>query len=296
MGRPRYPSLYQVNTRVWLRELSGALGREATLDDLPDAALDHLARLGFDWVWFLGVWQTGAAGREVSRNNPEWRREFQALLPDLDDADICGSCFAITGYTVHAGLGGNAALDRLRTRLHARGLRLLLDFIPNHTALDHPWFQEHPEYYVPGTESDLARGPHNYCRVHTSRGPGVLAYGRDPYFPGWPDTLQLIYGHPSLQEAMRAELSNIAGRCDGVRCDMAMLVLPEVFRRTWGIAAEPFWPPAILGVRQQHPGFLFLAEVYWDLEWTLQQQGFDCTYDKQLYDRLRDRPARPVRD
>jgi hypothetical protein len=77
---------------------------------------------------------------------------------------------------------------------------------------------------------------------------------------------------------------------------MAMLALPEVFERTWGIKAQPFWPQATRRVRERAPGFRFMAEVYWDLEWTLQQQGFDYTYDKRLYDRLRDRHARPVRD
>jgi hypothetical protein len=77
---------------------------------------------------------------------------------------------------------------------------------------------------------------------------------------------------------------------------MAMLVLPDVFERTWGIAAEPFWPEAIPRVRAQHPGSCFMAEVYWDLEWTLQQQGFDYTYDKRLYDRLRHEGARAVRE
>jgi hypothetical protein len=77
---------------------------------------------------------------------------------------------------------------------------------------------------------------------------------------------------------------------------MAMLVLPEVFERTWGIRSEPFWPKAIESVRRQHPGFLFMAEVYWDLEWTMQQQGFDYAYDKRLYDRLREVHARPVRE
>ena len=77
---------------------------------------------------------------------------------------------------------------------------------------------------------------------------------------------------------------------------MAMLVLPEIFERTWGIHAESFWPHATQEVRRQLPDFLFMAEVYWDLEWTLQQQGFDYTYDKRLYDRLRDQHARPVRE
>jgi hypothetical protein len=88
----------------------------------------------------------------------------------------------------------------------------------------------------------------------------------------------------------------IAGQCDGVRCDMAMLILPEVFERTWGVQTQPFWPNAIQRLRERFPDFLFLAEVYWDLEWTLQQQGFDYTYDKRLYDRLRDQHARPVRE
>jgi hypothetical protein len=97
----------------------------------------------------------------------------------------------------------------------------------------------------------------------------------------------------------------VADLSDGVRCDMAMLLLPEVFQRTWGNASQPsdgsqpvdapFWPEAIARVRQKYPAFLFLAEVYWDLEWTLQQQGFDYTYDKRLYDRLHARDAEAVR-
>ncbi len=296
MAGPRYPSLYQINTRVWLTQLSRNLGRLATLDDVPDAELDRLAGMGFDWIWLLSVWQTGEAGRRISRNNPDWRREFQETLPDLCDADIPGSGFAITGYTVHGGLGGDAALARLRERLRTRGLRLLLDFVPNHTGPDHPWVEDHPEYYIPGTELDLARAPQNYTWAKRTQGDLLLAHGRDPYFPGWPDTLQLNYGNPATQEAMIGELCRIAGQCDGVRCDMAMLVLPEVFERTWGIPSQPFWPRATQRVRDQAPDFCFMAEVYWDLEWTLQQQGFDYTYDKRLYDRLREGHARPVRE
>ena len=100
----------------------------------------------------------------------------------------------------------------------------------------------------------------------------------------------------TLQQAMIGELERIAGQCDGVRCDMAMLVLPDVFERTWGIRADLFWPKATESVRRKHPNFLFMAEVYWDLEWTMQQQGFDYAYDKRLYDRLREGHARPVRE
>jgi hypothetical protein len=293
---PRYPSLFQINTRVRLTELSARLGRPATLDDLEDEELDRLAADGFDMVWLLGVWQTGEAARAVSRSNPEWLAEYRHVLPDLRESDVCGSCFAVRDYHVHRDFGGDAALARLRERLGRRGLRLILDFVPNHVAPDHPWVAAHPDYFIAGTEAHLAEQPRNYRRLEAGGRSRILAYGRDPYFAGWPDTLQLDYGNPALQEAMLGELTRIASQCDGVRCDMAMLILPEVFERTWGRTAQPFWPRVTGAVKRVVPGFLFLAEVYWDLEWTLQQQGFDYTYDKRLYDRLVERQARPVRE
>ncbi|MDV7213636.1 alpha-amylase family glycosyl hydrolase [Azotobacter beijerinckii] len=292
MSAPRYPALLQLDTRVRLAERAAALGRPATLDDL----VDRLAEDGFDLLWLLGVWQTGEAARRVSASNPEWRAEYRRVLPDFRESDVCGSCFAIQDYRVHADFGGDAALARLRERLQARGLRLILDFVPNHLAPDHRWVEEHPEFFVAGSEAQLAAEPHNYRRLETASGSRILAYGRDPCFAGWSDTLQLNYGQPALQEAMLGELRRIAGQCDAVRCDMAMLLLPEVFERTWGIAAAPFWPRATAAIHAERPGFLFLAEVYWDLEWTLQQQGFDYTYDKRLYDRLVAGQAGPVRE
>jgi hypothetical protein len=294
MTQVLYPSLYQVNTRVWLTALSETLGQPAQLDDIPEAELDRLAELGFEWVWLLSVWQTGLAGQRVSRSNAGWRVEFQETLPDLREEDIAGSGFAITAYTVPAEFGGEAALARLRQRLAKRGLKLMLDFVPNHMALDHPWVEDCPEIFFQGTEELLAQEPQNYIRVQRKTGDLILAHGRDPYFAGWPDTLQLDYSNPATQEAMIGELEKIASQCDGVRCDMAMLVLPWVFEQTWGRKTEPFWPEAIRRVRQQTPDFCFMAEVYWDLEWTLQQQGFDYTYDKRLYDRLRDGRAQLV--
>ncbi len=296
MTPAHYPSLYQINTRVWLTEIGRNLGRRATLDDVPDAELDRPAATGFDFLWLMSVWQTGAAGLKISRTNPAWRTEFADVLADLSDDDIGGSGFAIASYNVHTALCGDAGLARLRERMRKRGLRLVLDFVPNHTAIDHRWVEEHPDYYIRGTEADFARAPQNYTRLKGQNEDLLLALGRDPLYPAWPDVLQLNYGNPALQEAMIGQLTKIAGQCDGVRCDMAMLLLPEVFERTWGVRAEPFWPKAIAAVRQQHPDFRFMAEVYWDLEWTLQQQGFDYTYDKRLYDRLRAGRARPVRE
>ena len=291
-----YPSLYQINTRVWLTDLTKNQARQATLDDIPDSELDRLAETGFDWIWLLSVWTTGEAARKISRENPEWRIDFEKTLPDLQDKDIAGSGFAITGYTVHPDLGGDEALKRIRERLRERGLKLMLDFVPNHMGPDHPWVEEHPEYFVSGTESDLENFPRNYTRIRNRQGDMILAYGRDPYFGGWPDTVQLDYSNPATAEAMNKELLRISGQCDGVRCDMAMLILPEVFERTWGRRAQSFWPDIINAVHEKVPGFCFMAEVYWDMEWTMQHQGFDYAYDKRLYDRLLEGHARAVRE
>jgi hypothetical protein len=294
----RHPSLYQVNTRVALREV----GARATLDDLPDVFLDRLASAGFDWLWLLGIWQTGPLSREAARSSGEWRPILSHMVPELNDDDIVASPFSIEAYTVHRDYGGDAALARLRDRLHRRNLHLMLDFVPNHVGLDNAWVRTHPDYFIQGSQSDL-RDPHNWGLVNTGMGPRVLAHGRDPYFPGWADTLQLDYRLTAVREAMTAQLLAVASRCEGVRCDMAMLLLPDVFARTWGSAQPPrgpradgpFWPGAIAATRSAAPGFVFMAEAYWDTEWSLQQDGFDYTYDKRLYDRLREGDAGQVR-
>jgi hypothetical protein len=301
-----HPQLYQLNTRVLLGELGRTLGRRATLDDFADPFLDEIAARGFEWVWPLGVWQTGPAAREISRTRPALRDSYAHELPDWRDEDVVGSPFAIQAYDVNRDYGGDASLARLRERLSKRKLRLLLDFVPNHMAPDHPWVKQNPEFFIEGSDEDLAREPQNWGRFPTGKGPRVLAFGRDPYFPGWPDAVQLNYRHAGLREAMMGELSRVSERCDGVRCDMAMLVQPQVFLSTWGDRAkprdgsppvdQPFWPDAIGRIQRKRKDFVFVAEVYWDMEWELQQAGFTYTYDKRLYDRLVARQARPARE
>jgi hypothetical protein len=288
------PTLYQINTRIWLGNLSQQKNHQVTLGQVPESEIDRFASLGFDWIWLLGVWRTGDIGRQIASQHPDLRREYLATLPDLEEEDICSSLFSITGYSVSSDLGGDNGLAIFRERLQTRGIKLMLDFIPNHTAQDHPWVTLHPDYYIQGKEEQLLKEPYNFGRKPD--GDMIFAFGRDPYFPGWSDTFQLDYGNPQLQAAMRAEVSNLTDLCDGVRCDMAMLILPEVFRRTWEIEIDPFWSQAIEQARALNPDFTFMAEVYWDLEWKLQQQGFDYTYDKRLYDRLLQHEARPVRE
>ena len=292
---PVNPSLYQINTKVLL----SSLGKGSTLDTIPNSLLDSLASQGFDWVWLLGVWEIGASGRQISVSHKDWHDEYRHALPDLSTEDICGSPFAVCGYTVDPSLGGDPALARFRERLEQRGLELLLDFVPNHIGFDHPWVANRPDFLIKGTDADIEKDPSRWTRLPSGE---IFAFGRDPHFPGWPDTLQLNYFNPQLRSAMVGELKSIAARCSGVRCDMAMLLEPEVFAETWGEIVKPkeavprFWPEAISAVKRDNPRFMFLAEVYWGYEQRLQDHGFDFTYDKVLYDRLMHHEATKVRE
>ncbi|MFO0762137.1 MAG: alpha-amylase family glycosyl hydrolase [Byssovorax sp.] len=280
MSSPRPPSdhpvVYEIFARFWLADLSRAAGSPVTFASVPDAALDRLAELGFDHVYLMGVWTLGAEGPAISRTDHDLRADYDLSLYGWKDEDVTGSPFAIAGYTVDPAFGGDEALASLRARLAARGIGLLLDFVPNHVARDHAWVKEHPSIFVRDDK-------------------GALACGKDPYFSPWRDTAQLDVRLKKTRELMIAELLKIAAMCDGVRCDMAMLVIDDVFRKSW-IKSPPaagedeargeLWVEAIDAVRAVSPGFLFVAEAYWDKEWRLQMLGFDYTYDKSFYDRV----------
>lgn len=283
-----HPLVYEINTRCWLRDLSIRHGRRLTLDTVPETEFSEWQRRGFTHLWLMGVWTTGPRARELARSDPALIAAYDALLPGWRAPDIGGSPYSIAAYTVPDALGGEAGLQSFRQRLHAHGLRLLLDFVPNHLGVDHPWTREQPDRFVqsPGPAAGA-------FRVTTPAGDRWLAHGKDPYFAPWTDTAQLDYRRAETRAALTALLQTIAARCDGVRCDMAMLLLQEVFARTWAEfscpdAASPgeFWAEAIPAVKKQHPDFLFLAEAYWGRERQLQLLGFDYTYDKQLYDEL----------
>jgi hypothetical protein len=243
----------------------------------------------------MGVWRRSPAGRTIAMADAGRMAAYREVLPDLAPADIVGSPYCIRDYVVDERLGGPDGLAAARSQLARRGLRLILDFVPNHVAPDHPWATE-AELVVAGTEEDLARDPGSYLRV----GQRVLACGRDPSYPAWQDVVQVDAFSPALRDAAATTLVDILDQCDGVRCDMAMLLLNDVFARTWGARVGPspeaeYWTEIIGRIRAAHPAALLVAEAYWDLEWRLQQLGFDACYDKRLYDRLRDGDAEAVR-
>ncbi len=293
---PRYPSLYEINTWVWLSEISLKAGRPIDLGSVPEAEWEAITKFGFDAVWLMGVWERSPACIAIANQNQNLVDDFRRALPDFRPEDNVGSPYCIRRYVVDQHLGGPKGLAIARQELVRRGMKLLLDFVPNHVAPDHPWVSSHPEYFIPGTADDVKRDPSSYISVQGN----VCACGRDPYFPAWPDVLQLNAFEPGLRQAVIETVSSIAAQCDGVRCDMAMLLLNQVFERTWGDRAgqcpsTEYWEDVIPTVKSAHPNFRFMAEAYWNLEWELQQKGFDFCYDKRLYDRLEHDSAESVR-
>jgi hypothetical protein len=295
----KHPQLYEINLWPWLDRLSAQTSQQVTIGSIPDTELDKLKDLGFDLVYMMGLWTRSRVGRTLSRSLPHLFADYEAALPGWTMQDVVGSPFSVQAYEPDPHVGTWTDLAGLRDRLHERGMRLILDFVPNHTGPDHVWVRENPEFYIQGTFEDFKRAPQDFYLSELDDGKGnFIACGRDPNFAPWRDTVQLNYFNPRLRRAVLSELATISQFCDGVRCDMAMLLLNDTFGRTWQRQLqnwpnpqEEFWHEAI----ESLPGFIWMAEAYSNTEWQLQQLGFQFTYDKSFYDRLRDNAVHELR-
>lgn len=280
---PTAATIYEINTPIFLREIAGRAGHPVTLANVPDAEWDTITRPGIDTVWFMGVWKRSRIAKDMAKSET-W---LKAALPDMQDEDLLGSAYSIQEYVVDDLLGGNEGLATARVKLQERGIKIILDYVPNHVAIDHGWVTEHPDYFLTGTEHELEKHPEAFVQTPG----GIFAKGKDPHFEPWSDVLQLNAFSPALRQEVIGTLQYIASMSDGIRCDMAMLMMNTIFKETWGdrvgdIPTDEYWPHIITAVRGVNPAFLFLAEVYWDRQQDLIDQGFDLCYDKDLYDHL----------
>jgi hypothetical protein len=256
--------LFQINIRHFLysNKLTSPL-------QIPDDFWLDLKKSGFGWIWFLGCWQIAPLSINKSKE----------LFDQYPEDRVIGSCFAIEDYILDSKICSESDFIQLKAKLNSFGLKLMLDFIPNHFGLSQSLLTSNPEIFLTSdnTDSKLSFGYQNqsYC------------YGRDPNFDPWQDTLQLDYSKPTTHEFMFGRLQIVSRLCDAVRCDMAMLILPEVFDRTWSKAVTAnFWQESIAQIKAQKPEFIFLAEVYWDLESQLLDCGFDYFYHKKWLDNI----------
>uniref|UniRef100_A0A7S0BM75 Glycosyl hydrolase family 13 catalytic domain-containing protein n=1 Tax=Rhodosorus marinus TaxID=101924 RepID=A0A7S0BM75_9RHOD len=283
-------TLYEINSRPWLFELREKYGTEVirTIADVPDAEIEKLKEFRVHMVWLQGVWKLGKFGLEMDKTEPGRVGAYGRVLPGFTEDDIIGSPYAVVEYVVNEDIGGDQALQEFRKKLSDRGIKLMLDLVPNHMAVDSEWMkdEEKKEYFVRKPSSGSDFNPHEFMADGT-------AHGKDPYCGAWPDTAQLNYFNPELRKAMTEVLVKLAASCDGLRVDMAMLILNKCHNQCWGpvLAAngwstpqDEFWRNAIKAMRQTHPDMILMAEVYWGLDSELIELGFDATYDKALYD------------
>jgi len=299
-----HPHLIELNTRHWLWYLSTKYKTPLTLGSVPEQEWDELKKLGFDIVWLMGIWEISPTGRRTKAFIPELQREYTRAYPDWQTDDVIGSPYAIANYSLNTSLGAVSDLEKVHCQLHERNMKLITDFVPNHLACDHPLVQSNPDHFIVADDRAIRENPELFFSIQTPRGTYHIAHGKDPYFPPWTDTAQLNYFNPATVQAMQDIIMDISHYCDGVRCDMAMLCLNNIHAQTWGGLLSrlgyqkpetEFWATTIQMIRSKKPDFLFIAEVYWDLDWKLQQLGFDYTYDKILYDRLRDSSPEEIR-
>jgi len=283
MGISKAPTIYEIFTPVFLHGVSQRAGETITLATVPDAEWDRVARPGIDTIWLMGVWSRSAASQDVSKNE-QW---LQEALPDMKDEDIIGSAYSVQSYHVDERFGGDAGLAVARQALKQRGISLILDFVPNHVAMDHEWVASRPEYFIGGSADELQEHPEAFVETPG----GIFAKGKDPHYDPWSDVLQLNAFSAPLRTEIATTLQRIATMADGVRCDMAMLMMNTIFIQTWSeragdMPADDYWAAMISGVKTNYPDFIFIAEAYWDTQQTLIDQGFDLCYDKGLYDAL----------
>lgn len=294
------PSIYEINTRVFVKRYS----EDASLNDVPDEYWDELSKKKFEYVWLLGVWKICESVIEKYCFEEELVRSYNKALKGWRRRDVIGSPFSIDYYELNSQLGDMQTLIELKKKLNDRGLKLILDLSPNHFGADSKLIRENPEIFLEVDKSLYVNDSHTYFKPYEDF-ERYFAHGRDPFFPAWQDTIQVNFFSNQAREYFKKILTEIINYCDGVRCDMAMLALNNIFKNTWaGVLEkkgweqpeEEFWSEIISYIKNNNKDFIFIAEAYWDLEWDLQQLGFDYSYDKKLTDRLRYETSREIHD
>lgn len=294
----QHQSLYLINTRLWIDQLSKKYNHPITVDTVPNAEWNNLFEK-YDYFWFMGIYTPSIASQEHAK---KWCHELRYALPDLDpNKDVAASPFAIPEYVPNQKIAKNwQAWDKMVNKLHQHGKKVMIDFVPNHTALDAKLAKNNPEYFIQGSQHQYNSNPNLFYPVIANDSQTYyIAHGKDPNFPQWADTLQLNYGVPGLHEEMAKQLLELSRHSDGVRCDMAMLLNPQTFIRTWGWALSesqkdylwqhPFWQEKIPLVKTNaQKQFDFLGEIYWDKEYL--GQVFDYIYNQDFYNVLHESP------
>jgi len=287
-------NIYEINTRVWLKRFSSP-SNQPTLKNVPKDYWKHLADIGMQYVWLMGIWKTNESVIKDYCFEPELVSNYNKALKDFKEEDVIGSPYSIDSYEINSAIGSEEDLLELKDYLNSLDIKLILDFVSNHFSAHSKIIESNPDLFLNASEDFYRRDSHTYFKSKFDEN-RIFAHGRDPFFPAWQDTVQLNFFNPDTKRFMKDVLLKLTKICDGVRCDMAMLSLNNVFDNTWsgvlnfGQFEKPqveFWKECISDIKIERKDFIFIGEAYWDLEWELQKLGFDYTYDKKLLDKLK---------
>jgi hypothetical protein len=290
------PSLLEINGRIWIKRFEDK-SKHTTLKDVDKFFFDNLQQHKLDYLWLMGAWQNNEECADKYCFVEGLQKEYSNALPDWNKSDVIGSPYAIDEYSLNKRFGTKSDLLEFKDKLNRAGIKLILDFIPNHFNAESKLISSNPDLFLQADEELLNSGDATFFTTDDK----IFAHGKDPYFDAWQDTVQVNYFNTAAYDYLTDILLNLTELCDGIRCDMAMLPLLQVFESTWDNVirkmnytrpAHEFWESAIKSVKDKRKDFIFIAEAYWGIEHEIQNLGFDYTYDKRLTDRLRsDTPA-----
>ncbi|KAK8881185.1 hypothetical protein M9Y10_003916 [Tritrichomonas musculus] len=279
-------STYEISTRPYLFLLSQKLKKQCKIRDIPAEEFDDWKNKGFNYVWFMGIWEVGPNSISIAKKHEGCIQGYNENLPGWTNDDIIGSPYCIVQYHVNSDIGTVDDIKWVREELKKREMKLIVDFVPNHTAFEAPEIEEHRNFYV-WTRTPL-QDTDRYA-------PNGIAYGKELESSSWTDCAQQNYFDLEFRQHQIKILKFIASIADGVRCDMSHCVLNDVFEQCWKNELQAlgyerpsteFWEDATKAVKADYPNFIFLAESYHNNEGKLIQCGFDYAYDKIPYDQL----------
>lgn len=293
------PTIYEVSTRPWLYSLSQKYGRNISrLVQVPIQEFQAIANLGVEYLWLMGVWQLGPYGLNHDRTDPDLIQSYNQVLPGWTTADVIGSPYAIVNFTCNPSICSDIELALIKKQVNALGLKLMLDFVPNHAAYD--------SLLVNSSINMFMRAPPNTPTPYNPNTwfPNGVYYAGDQY-DRWNDVAQFNYWNTTTYNYMKDVLAKIAKMADAIRCDMAMLIMNQYFYQDWSTPlnawgykqpATEFWSDAIANAKKINPNLLMMAEVYWGANQAILNLGFDLVYDKDLLDAMASKNAQNVRN
>ncbi|MEG8947582.1 alpha-amylase family glycosyl hydrolase [Rosettibacter firmus] len=294
------PTLYEINIRTFLKRF----GKSAKLNEISEEYWNYFIQKKFDYIWLMGIWKTNKSVIEKYCFEDYLIQSYQKALKDWNKNDVIGSPYSIDIYEVNPEIGNFDMLLELKNFLNKNNIGLILDFVPNHFSAESQLIKKYPSFFLSVDKDTFEKDSNTFFKPFEDC-EKYFAHGRDPFFPAWKDTIQVNYFSKDVREYFKKILIDLKKYCDGVRCDMAMLGLNNVFKSTWAGVIEKsnsdtltteFWSDIISTVKKERNDFLFIAEVYWNLEKDLQQLGFDYTYDKSILDKLKSGSALDIND